>query len=49
VADVDDRTVRRWLDGTPTLKGTARQLCRAIVADPTIVEQIRLDTTDRAR
>lgn len=38
---VDERTVRRWLDGTRPLQATARILCNAIVAEPALTELLR--------
>jgi len=46
VCGVNERTVRGWRDGSrpfPRVGGTTRQLLRAIVMYPPIVEMIRLD------
>lgn len=37
VLGVDERTVRRWLAGDRPLSGTVRVVCRAIVAEPSLV------------
>jgi DNA-binding transcriptional regulator YiaG len=34
--EVDERTVRRWIAGDREMPGPARQLCRVLVADPSV-------------
>lgn len=38
--EVDERTVRRWLAGERDVPGPVRVICRAIVADPSVVAAI---------
>lgn len=38
VLGVDERTVRRWREGTRDMPGPAVQLCRLVIADPSLVE-----------
>jgi DNA-binding transcriptional regulator YiaG len=37
VLDCDERTVRRWLEGSRAMPGPARQLCRVLVHDPSVM------------
>lgn len=37
VLDCDERTIRRWLAGDRAMPGPARQLCRALATDPSLV------------
>lgn len=37
VLDVDERTVRRWIEGAREMPGPARQLCRALALEPSLV------------
>lgn len=39
VLAVNERTVRRWLEGNP-MPGPAMQLCRALAHDPSIVHAL---------
>lgn len=43
VLDVDERTVRRYLAGEREVRGPVRQLCRIIIADPSVI--LHLDMT----
>jgi DNA-binding transcriptional regulator YiaG len=34
---VDERTVRRWIEGSRSMPGPARQLCRVLAMEPWLV------------
>lgn len=44
VLGVNERTARRWLAGDRAMPGPARQLCRALATDPSLV--LALGATD---
>jgi DNA-binding transcriptional regulator YiaG len=43
VLAVDERTVRRWIEGSREMPGPARQLCRALALEPSLVVALGVD------